>query len=84
MQVIERLFEEERLCGNPAYNQYAQQIAKEQQILTGLLNDEGQTHLERLTEVYLRQNSTILKDAFAQGFCVAVELLLESLRRRPG
>ena len=82
--MIERLFEEERPCDNPAYRQYAQQIVEARQILDGQLDEEGRACLDQLTEMYLRQSNIEIREAFVQGFCAAVELLLESLRHGAG
>ena len=82
--MIERLFEEERPCDSPAYRRYAQQIAEARQILDGQLDEEGRACLDQLTGAYLRQSGVEARDAFVQGFCAAVELLLESLRHGSG
>ena len=82
--MIERLFKEERPCDSPAYRRYAQQIAEARQILDGQLDESGRACLDQLTEAYLRQSAIETKEVFVQGFCAAVDLLLESLLHGSG
>lgn len=79
--MIERLFDEERTYGEPQYSEAAEQINEVRQLLMGRLDSEGQALLEQLTDLYIRQSGLELKDAFAEGFSVAIKLLVEALDR---
>ena len=79
--MIERLFDEERTYGGPQHSKAAAQINEVRQLLMGHLDSEGQALLEQLSDLYIRQSGLELKDAFAEGFSVAVKLLAEALDR---
>ena len=77
--MIERLFDEERPYGGPQHSKAAAQINEVRQLLMERLDSEGQASLEQLSDLYIRQSGLELKDAFAEGFAVAVKLLVEAL-----
>lgn len=79
--MIERLFDEERPYGGPQRGKAAIQINEVRQLLMGRLDSEGQALLEQLSDLYIRQSGLEMKDAFAEGFSVAVKLLVEALER---
>lgn len=73
--MIERLMNPERSYGEPTYSTRAKEIAMLRQMLTGQLDQEGRKSLEQLEDSYIRQETSVVKDAFADGFWTAVELL---------
>ncbi len=80
--MIERLMNPERPYGEPEYSKLSEQIARLKQELNIQLDQEGTKRLERLSDIYIRQETVILRDAFADGFWSAIELMLEFDRRR--
>lgn len=79
--MIERLMNPERPYGEPEYSRLSEQITQLKQELIIQLDQEGRERLEQLTDAYLRQENAVLRDAFADGFWSAVELMLEFQRR---
>jgi len=77
IDLIERLIDLERPYGEPEYSKRSQQIAMLRQQLAGQLPPESQKWLDQLTDAYMRQETAVLRDAFADGFWTAVELMLE-------
>jgi len=78
--MIEQLFNEERQYGEPMFSQTAAQIEKLREEIRAPMDDAGKERLNQLEALYIRQNSAILKDVYADGFSTAVKLLLEALR----
>jgi len=78
--MIEQLFNEERQYGGPAFNQTSAQIVKLREAIRNQLDETGKARLGQLEALYIRQNSAILKDVYADGFSTALKLLLEALR----
>lgn len=79
--MVERLINLERPYGEPEYSRLSEQITQLKQELIIQLDQEGRERLEQLTDAYLRQENAVLRDAFADGFWSAVELMLEFQRR---
>ena len=79
--MIEQLFNEERQYGEPTFSQMNSQIVKVRESIRSHLDDAGKARLGQLEALYIRQSSAMLKDAYADGFSMAVKLLLEALRR---
>jgi len=79
--MIEQLFNEKWQCVESTSSQTAVQIAKQREAIRTQLDDAGKARLGQLEALYTRQNDTILKDVFADGFSTAVKLLLEALKR---
>lgn len=80
--MIERLINLERPYGEPEYSRLSEQIAQMKQQLCFQLNQEGRNRLEQLTDIFMRQETVILHDAFADGFWTAVELMLDFQQRK--
>lgn len=80
--MIERLLNLERPCGEPEYSRLAEELTQLKQQLSRQLNQEGVHCLEQLTDLHMRQETAVLRDAFADGFWSAVELILEYHHRR--
>lgn len=78
--MIERLFNEERPKHHPGRSEIAQR--KEQ--LWHRLDSSSQILLEELIDAYIRQTSADVRDAFADGFCAAVELMLDCVEHGRG
>ncbi|MDE7243847.1 MAG: hypothetical protein K2O18_07715 [Oscillospiraceae bacterium] len=79
--MIERLFSEETLYGEPVYRQTAAQIEKLRETLKNQMDDREKGMLGQLEALYIRQSSAMLKDAYTDGFSAAVKLLLEAMQR---
>lgn len=75
--MLEHLMDPERPYGEPAYSKLSVEIADLQQRLDDQLDEQGQAWLEELSYAYHRQGNAMLPDAFADGFWMAVELMLE-------
>lgn len=80
--MIERLMNLERPYGEPEYSKLSAQISQMKQQLCEQLNQEGKDWLEQLTDTFMRQEPLILRDAFADGFWTAVELMSEFQQRK--
>ena len=79
--MIEQLFNEERQYGELIFSQTTAQIVKVREAVRTKLDDAGKAQLGQLEDLYIRQNNSILKDVYAEGFSTAVKLLLEALER---
>lgn len=79
--MLEQLMNPERPYGEPEYSRLSEQITQLKQELIIQLDQEGRNGLEQLTDAYLHQENAVLRDAFADGFWSAVELILEFQRR---
>jgi len=79
--MIERLMDMEHPYGEPEYSKLSHEITRLRRILEKQLDREGVEYLEQLSDAYISQGSAVLRDAFADGFWCAVELMLEHLRR---
>lgn len=80
--MIERLINLERPYGEPEYSRLSEQIMRLKQELITQLDQEGKDKLEELADTYIRQETVILCDAFADGFWSAIELMLEFHQRK--
>lgn len=79
--MIERFMNLERPYGEPEYSKLGAQITRLKQQLSGRLDRQGMHCLEQLTDLYTRQETAVLRDAFTDGFWSAVELMLEYQHR---
>ena len=80
--MLERLMNPERPYGEPEYSSISKQISEIRQSLENQINPDAHVLLEQLSNAYIRQGNTMLADVFADGFCAAVELMLDLLRHR--
>lgn len=80
--MIERLIDPERPYGEPEYSILSEQLTQLKQRLYSQLTQEGKDRLEQLTDIFIRQETAILHDAFADGFWTAVELMLDFQQRK--
>lgn len=80
--MIERLMDLECPCGEPEYSRLAEEITQMKRQLSGQLGRQGVQYLEQLTDLRMRQETSVLRDAFADGFWSAVELMMEYHHRR--
>ena len=80
--MIERLFNVESSCDGPEYCKPSEKIIQLKQQLCGQLSPQGKEHLEQLTDTYLEQSAALLESSFTDGFCVAVDLVLDYLEHR--
>ena len=62
--MIERLMNPERPYGEPEYSNLGTQITRLKQQLSGRLDRQGMNCLEQLTDLYTRQETAVLRDAF--------------------
>lgn len=74
--MLERLMNPERPHGEPEYSNISKQISEIRKFLENQLNPDAHTLLEQLSNAYIRQGNIMLADAFTDGFCTAVELML--------
>lgn len=81
--MIEQLMNQERPYGGSEYSRLSGEISRLRNQLNDLLDQEGVLQLEQLTDAYMKQEDAVLRDAFAEGFWSAVELMLEFERRKP-
>jgi len=82
VHVIEWLMDLEHPCKDPRYHEWAEQIVQLKQNLDKQLNQEGISQLAQMMDAYARQEDAVLREAFTDGFCAAVELMLELYRNR--
>lgn len=80
--MIERLMNMERPYGEPEYSSLSEEISRLRNQLNGLLDQQGVRWLEQMADAYMKQEDAVLRDAFAEGFWSAVELMLEFERRK--
>ena len=80
--MIERLINWERPYGEPEYSKLAAEITQLKQQLSEQATPEGVRWLEQLTDLYMQQETAVLRDAFTDAFRSAVELMLEFQRGR--
>lgn len=80
--MIERLFNVESSCDGPEYRKPSEKIIQLKQQLCGQLSPQGKELLEQLTDTYLEQSAVLLEVTFTDGFCTAVDLVLDYLEHR--
>lgn len=80
--MIERLMNLERPYGEPEYSELSAQIGQLKQQLCEQLNREGKECLEQLADTYLEQSAALSEGSFTDGFCTAVDLMLDYLEHR--
>lgn len=77
--MIEKLINPELRYGEPEYSQLGEEINEMKRRLSCQLDQGGKDLLEELMDTYIRQGNTGLRDAFTDGFCTAMKLMLEAL-----
>ena len=80
--MIERLMNLERPYGEPEYSKLSVQIRHLKQQLCEQLDQEGKGWLEQLADTYLEQSAVLSESSFTDGFCAAVDLMLDYLEHR--
>lgn len=80
--MIERLMNPEKSYGEPEYSKMAKQITRLRWMIEEQLSPEGKALVEQLSDIYIRQGNAMLSDAFIDGFCTAIELVMEFQQRR--
>ena len=75
--IIDRLMNCEISYGGPEYSQLAENASRIQQRLTLTLEPAENDLLQQLIDIYTEQYMPIVRDAFRDGFCTAVNLLSE-------
>lgn len=78
--MIERFFNEER----PRHDLGRSEAAQRKEQLWHRLDSSGQALLEKLLDAYIRQTNAEVQDAFTDGFCAAVELILDCAVHKRG
>ena len=66
--MIEHLINPERPYGEPEYSKFSKDAKRLKHLLHNQLGQEGQDCLSQLADTYMRQENTILRGAFAEGF----------------
>lgn len=77
--MIERLMNPERPLKAPRYDEQSEQIIQLKRELANKLDRDGKSKLEQLAEIYLNQSGVLMQIAFSDGFCTAVDLMLDYL-----
>ena len=77
--MIERLMNLEHPYGEPQYRNLSEQIISLKQQLFSQLNRQGKDQLDQLTDNYLAQLAALREAAFFDGFCSAVDLMVDYL-----
>ena len=80
--MIERLINSGNSCDGPEYRKPSEKIIQLKQQLCGQLSPHGKEQLEQLTDTYLEQSAALLEVSFTNGFCAAVDLVLDYLEHR--
>ncbi len=75
--MMERLMNQEHPYGEPEYSRLSEEIAKLKTLLCGQLDTDGKRNLDQLSDIYVHQETAVLRDAFSEGFWTAVELVQE-------
>lgn len=78
--MIERLMKSEIRYGEPKYSKIDLEIREIKRALAKELDEDGLNLLESLSDAYLHQNSIQIEGAFVDGFCTAVDLILDVIR----
>jgi len=80
--MIERLMNLEHPYGEPQYRNLSEQIISLKQQLFSQLNRQGKNQLDQLTGNYLAQLAALREAAFIDGFCSAVDLMIDYLEHK--
>lgn len=80
--MIEQLMNPERMYGEPEYSKISRHISDMKQKMAGQLDHEGLALLEEISDSCIRQGNVMLRDAFVDGFCTAIELVLDFHKER--
>jgi len=75
--MIERLMNQEFRYGEPEYSHLEKEIQEMKDVLAKQLDEEGWKLLDQLSSAYIRQGHAMLNNAFADGFCTAVKLMMD-------
>jgi len=78
--MIERLMKPEIRYGEPKYSKIELKICETKQALAKRLDEDGLKLLENLSDAYLTQTSVQIEEAFIDGFCTAIDLILDVIR----
>ena len=80
--MIDRLFEDARRYGEPEYSDASEKVTELEDILKACLEADNRKLLFQLTDACARRENIYGKAAFRQGFCAAVELMLDVLTEK--
>ena len=78
--MISKLMNQERPCEEPEYSKALVQIGELREKLWTQLNPEGQDLLEQLLDMTFHRESVSVESVFTEGFCTAIEMMLEVYR----
>lgn len=78
--MIERLMKSEIRYGEPKYSKIDLEIREIKRALAKELDEDGLNLLESLSDAYLHQTSVQIEGAFVDGFCAAVDLMLDFIQ----
>ena len=82
VSIIERLINSERSYDGPEHHKPSAKVIQLKQQLRSQLSPQGKEQLEQLTDTYLEQSAALLEVSFTDGFCTAVDLVLDYLEHR--
>lgn len=80
--MIERLLDEEIQYGEPEYSQVAKKITELREQLEKNLDADGRKLLEEISDAYIYQGNFLIRDAFEEGFCAAIEIVFEVIQHQ--
>ena len=80
--MIEKLMNPEFPYGEPEYSEIGREINDLMERLSVGMNQEEITLLERLADLHTHRANTVARATFISGFCTAIDLTLDYLRRR--
>ena len=80
--MMERLFPEEWNFGGAKRAEAAKKTAQIRRELLQTLEPEEKACLDRLHTAYIRESGLEIQDAYTQGFCDGMELMMEYYGRR--
>ena len=80
--MIERLFPEGWDFGGEERREAGEKTAQIRRELSRRLDQESKSQLDRLHTAYIRESNLEIKDAYMQGVCDGMELMMEYCGRR--
>lgn len=80
--MIERLMNQEWVCGESEYSELSAQIVLLKRQLCDQLTQQGKDQLDQLTDVCLNQFSILRDAAFIEGFCAAADVMTDYLKHK--
>ena len=80
--MIERLMNPELPYGEPEYSEISREINALMERLGEGMDADGRTLLGRLADLHTHRANVVAESTYIAGFCAAVDLMMDYLRRR--